>query len=178
MSAMPCLHWCSTSCGAHLEYRGYTVKQVMNYTDVDDKIINRAKQLGEDPLELSQRYIEDYTSDLKNLNILPATSYPQVSKTMPLIIEFIQGLIRKEAAYAASNGDVYFSVTGDEDYGKLSGRKIDDMQAAPASKLERRRITRWTSPSGRLPNPVRSPGTVPGARDARLAYRMLGDEPC
>jgi cysteinyl-tRNA synthetase len=118
----------------YLEYRGYTVTHVMNYTDVDDKIINRAKQLGEDPLQLSQRYIEDYTNDLKNLNILPATSYPQVSKTMPLIIEFIQGLIRKEAAYAAPNGDVYFSVTSDDDYGKLSGRKLDDMQAG--SRIE------------------------------------------
>jgi cysteinyl-tRNA synthetase len=113
----------------YLEYRGYTVRHVMNYTDVDDKIIHRANELGEDPLKLSQRYIDDYTNDLKNLNILPATSYPQVSKTMPLIIEFIQGLIRKEAAYAAPNGDVYFSVTSDEDYGKLSGRKLDDMQA-------------------------------------------------
>ncbi|HEY5729071.1 MAG TPA: cysteine--tRNA ligase [Anaerolineales bacterium] len=113
----------------YLEYRGYTVRHVMNYTDVDDKIINRAKQLGEDPLKLSQRYIEDYDNDLKNLNILPATSNPQVSKTMPLIIEFIQGLIRKEAAYAAPNGDVYFSVISDDDYGKLSNRKLDDMQA-------------------------------------------------
>jgi len=113
----------------YLEFRGYTVKQVMNYTDVDDKIINRAKQLGEDPLKLSQRYIEDYANDLKNLNIQPATSYPQVSKTMPLIIEFIQGLIQKETAYAAPNGDVYFSVISDVDYGKLSGRKLDDMQA-------------------------------------------------
>ena len=113
----------------YLEYRGYNVRHVMNYTDVDDKIINRANQLGEDPLNLSQRYIEDYANDLKNLNVLPATSNPQVSKTMPLIIEFIQGLIQKEAAYAASNGDVYFSVTGDDDYGKLSGRKLDDMQA-------------------------------------------------
>jgi cysteinyl-tRNA synthetase len=113
----------------YLEYRGYTVKQVMNYTDVDDKIINRANQLGEDPLKLSQRYIDDYTNDLKNLNIKPATSYPQVSKTMPLIIDFIQGLVQKEAAYAAPNGDVYFSVISDNDYGKLSGRKLDDMQA-------------------------------------------------
>lgn len=113
----------------YLEYRGYNVRHVMNYTDVDDKIINRANQLGEDPLKLSQRYIEDYANDLKNLNVLPATSNPQVSKTMPLIIEFIQGLITKEAAYAASNGDVYFSVTEDKDYGKLSGRKIEDMQA-------------------------------------------------
>jgi cysteinyl-tRNA synthetase len=113
----------------YFEYRGYKVKHVMNYTDVDDKIINRANQLGEDPLKLSQRYIEDYNNDLKNLNILPATSNPQVSKTMPLIIEFIQGLIQKEAAYAAPNGDVYFSVVSDNDYGKLSGRKLDDMQA-------------------------------------------------
>jgi cysteinyl-tRNA synthetase len=113
----------------YLEYRGYNVKHIMNYTDVDDKIINRANKLGEDPLKLSQRYIEDYARDLENLNVLPATSNPQVSKTMPLIIEFIQSLIRKEAAYAAPNGDVYFSVISDEDYGKLSGRKLEDMQA-------------------------------------------------
>ena len=113
----------------YLEYRGYKVNHVMNYTDVDDKIINRANQLGEDPLKLSQRYIEDYARDLENLNVLPATSNPQVSKTMPLIIQFIQGLIEKGYAYAADNGDVYFRVTRDEDYGKLSGRKLDDMQA-------------------------------------------------
>ena len=120
----------------YLEYRGYTVKHVMNYTDVDDKIINRANQLGEDPLKLSQRYIEDYARDLQNLNVRPATSNPQVSKTMPLIIEFIQGLIQKEAAYAAPNGDVYFSVIGDTDYGKLSGRKLDDMQAGARIEVE------------------------------------------
>ncbi len=120
----------------YLEYRGYQVKHVMNYTDVDDKIINRAQQLNEDPLKLSQRYIEDYANDLKDLNVLPATSNPQVSKTMPLIIEFIQGLIRKEAAYAAPNGDVYFSVISDDDYGKLSGRKLDDMQAGSRDEVE------------------------------------------
>ncbi len=113
----------------YLEYRGFTVKHVMNYTDVDDKIINRANQLGEDPLKLSARYIADYAADLKSLNVLPATSNPQVSKTMPLIIQFIEGLIQKEHAYAASNGDVYFRVTSDDDYGRLSGRKIEDMQA-------------------------------------------------
>lgn len=113
----------------YLEYRGYQVKHVMNYTDVDDKIINRAAQLGVDPLELSKRYIDEYNDDLQSLNVLPATSNPQVSKTMPLIIEFIQGLIEKGYAYAADNGDVYFRVTKDEDYGKLSGRKLEDMQA-------------------------------------------------
>ncbi|NOH00980.1 MAG: cysteine--tRNA ligase [Chloroflexi bacterium] len=113
----------------YMEYRGYEVRHVMNYTDVDDKIINRANALGEDPLKLSQRYIEDYTNDLKSLNVLPATSNPQVSKTMPLIIKFIEGLIEKGHAYAAPNGDVYFRVTSDADYGKLSGRKLEDMQA-------------------------------------------------
>jgi cysteinyl-tRNA synthetase len=108
----------------------------MNYTDVDDKIINRAKQLGEEPLKLSQRYIEDYNNDLRNLNVLPATSNPQVSKTMPLIIQFIKDLIDKEYAYTAENGDVYFRVTKDEDYGKLSGRKIEDMQAGARVEVD------------------------------------------
>src|ERR1051325_8715703 len=72
----------------YLEYRGYKVRHVMNYTDVDDKIINRAKQLGEDPLKLAKRYIDEYAKDLSDLNVMPATSNPQVSKTMPLILEF------------------------------------------------------------------------------------------
>jgi len=120
----------------YLEFRGYKVKHVMNYTDVDDKIINRANAIGEDPLKLSQRYIEAYAGELANLNVLPPTATPQVSKTMPLIIEFIQGLIRKEAAYAAPNGDVYFSVVSDDDYGKLSGRKLDEMQAGARIEVE------------------------------------------
>ncbi|HKI53652.1 MAG TPA: cysteine--tRNA ligase [Anaerolineales bacterium] len=118
----------------YLEYRGYTVKHVMNYTDVDDKIIKRANELGEEPLKLSQRYIEAYANELANLNILPPTATPQVSTTMPLIIEFVEGLIKKEAAYAAPNGDVYFSVNNFDDYGKLSNRKLEDMQAG--SRIE------------------------------------------
>ena len=113
----------------YLEYRGYEVKHVMNYTDVDDKIINRANQLGKDPLQLSARYIADYANDLKSLNVLPATANPQVSKTMPLIIQFVEGLIEKGHAYPAENGDVYFRVNSDDDYGRLSGRKLEDMQA-------------------------------------------------
>jgi cysteinyl-tRNA synthetase len=113
----------------YLEYRGYKVKYVMNYTDVDDKIIARANQLGENPLKLAQRYIDDYDQNLRDLNILPATANPRVSDTIDLIIKFVQGLIDKGYAYAAENGDVYVRVTKDEDYGKLSGRKLDDMQA-------------------------------------------------
>ena len=113
----------------YLEYRGYNVQHVMNYTDVDDKIIARANQLGEDPLQLAQRYIKDYDQNLRDLNILPATSNPRATQTMDEIQAMVQGLIDKGYAYAADNGDVYFRVTKDDDYGKLSGRKLDDMQA-------------------------------------------------
>lgn len=113
----------------YLEYRGYQVHHVMNYTDVDDKIINRANQMGVDPFALSQKYIDDFDQNLKDLNILPPTAKPRVSKTMPQIIAFVQGLIEKGYAYPAPSGDVYFRVTKDEDYGKLSGRKLDEMQA-------------------------------------------------
>ncbi|MDX9993660.1 MAG: cysteine--tRNA ligase [Anaerolineales bacterium] len=120
----------------YLEYRGFNVRHVMNYTDVDDKIISRANQMGVDPFELSKKYIDDFDQNLEDLNILPATAKPRVSKTMPQIIDFIQGLVERKAAYAAPNGDVYFSVVGDEDYGKLSGRKLDDMQAGARIQIE------------------------------------------
>ena len=113
----------------YLEYRSYKVKHVMNYTDVDDKIIARANQLGEDPLQLAERYINDYAQNLADLNILPATVNPRVSGTIDTIIDFIQGLIDKGYAYTAANGDVYFRVKKDEDYGRLSTRKLEDMQA-------------------------------------------------
>jgi cysteinyl-tRNA synthetase len=120
----------------YLEYRGYKVKHVMNYTDVDDKIINRANQLKEDPFKLAQRYIDDYAQNLKDLNILPATVNPRATQTMDGIQSMVKGLIEKGFAYAASNGDVYFRVTKDKDYGKLSGRKLDDMQAGARIEVE------------------------------------------
>ncbi|HTP01999.1 MAG TPA: cysteine--tRNA ligase [Anaerolineales bacterium] len=113
----------------YLEYRGYEVRHVMNYTDVDDKIIARANQLKEDPIQLAQRYISDYARNLQDLNILPATRNPRATQTMKEIQAMVQGLIEKGFAYAASNGDVYFRVTKDKDYGKLSGRKLEEMQA-------------------------------------------------
>jgi cysteinyl-tRNA synthetase len=113
----------------YLEFREYRVKHVMNYTDVDDKIINRASALGEDPLKLAERYVRDYAQNLDDLNILPATSNPRATQTMTQIIDMISGLIDKGFAYAPGNGDVYFRVTRDADYGKLSGRKLADMQA-------------------------------------------------
>jgi cysteinyl-tRNA synthetase len=113
----------------YLEYRGHEVQHVMNYTDVDDKIIARANELKEDPLKLAQRYINDYAQNLRDLNILPATSNPRATQTMDGIQAMVKGLIEKGFAYAAPNGDVYFRVTKDKQYGKLSGRKLEDMQA-------------------------------------------------
>ena len=120
----------------YLEYRGYKVRHVMNFTDVDDKIINRANQLKEDPFKLAQRYIDDYAQNLKDLNILPASLNPRATETMDEIQSMVKGLIEKGYAYAATNGDVYFRVTRDKDYGKLSGRKLDDMQAGARIEIE------------------------------------------
>jgi cysteinyl-tRNA synthetase len=112
----------------YLEYRGYRVRHVQNFTDVDDKIINRANAEGRDPHELAEHYIEEFREHLSALNILPATSYPRATDTMAGIIELIGTLIDRDAAYEAE-GDVYFRVRAFKDYGKLSGRKVDDMRS-------------------------------------------------
>lgn len=115
----------------YLQYRGYEVKFVMNFTDVDDKIINRAKQLGVDPFELAEGYIHEFKQHLKDLNILPPTAMPRVTQTIDQIIKMVQGLINKSYAYVTPNGDVYFRATKYKDYGKLSKRKLKEMQVGP-----------------------------------------------
>jgi len=110
----------------YLEYRGYTVRHVMNFTDVDDKIIARAQESGQDPMALAEGYVNEFMRHIHELNILPATSYPRVSETMPEIIEMVQTLHETHYAYAAEDG-VYFRVRQDEDYGKLSRRKLDEV---------------------------------------------------
>ena len=114
----------------YLQYRGYNVNFVMNFTDVDDKIIERANVKGVDPFELAEGYIQDYKDHLDDLNILPATVNPRATepKTMKQILSMIEGLIEKGYAYTV-DGDVYFRVHKDDDYGKLSGRKLEEMQA-------------------------------------------------
>ncbi len=113
----------------YLIFKGYDVRFVMNFTDVDDKIIARANELGVDPFELAEGYIHEFEEHLKALNILPATANPRATQTIDKIIQMVQGLVEKGYAYAAPNGDVYFRVTRKEDYGKLSGRKLEEMQA-------------------------------------------------
>lgn len=112
----------------YLEYKGYRVIHVMNFTDVDDKIIHRANQLGEDPIRLAERYIAEFMEHIRALGLLPATVYPRATQEIPQIIQVIQGLMDKGYAYQA-NGDVYFRVRKDDDYGKLSHRKVEEMRS-------------------------------------------------
>jgi cysteinyl-tRNA synthetase len=117
----------------YLEYRGYQVRHVMNYTDVDDKIIARSKELGQDPIQLAQHYVEQYDRHLQELNLLPPDVRPRVSDEIDGIVGMVKGLIEAGHAYGV-NGDVYFDVGSDPHYGKLSGRKLDEMQ--PGARLE------------------------------------------
>ena len=111
----------------YLEYRGQKVKYVQNFTDVDDKIIKRAKEEGISALEVGQKYIDEYFKDVTELNISPADVHPRVTETMPEIIAFVQGLIDKGMAYEAG-GDVYYSTRKFPKYGQLSCNYIEDLQ--------------------------------------------------
>ena len=111
-----------------LEWRGFDVTHVQNVTDVDDKIIKRASDLGVDPLELASRFAEEGAQELDTLGCLRAHHYPRVTGNIENIVHMIEGLIEKGYAYAKS-GDVYFDVSKDDDYGKLSGQKVEDLQS-------------------------------------------------
>ena len=122
----------------YLEFLGYDVRFVMNYTDVDDKIIDKANKIGADPFELAQKYIDNYQTDLDHLNIKPATINPRATQEMPHIIRMIEALVQKGAAYAV-DGDVYYRVTSDRDYGKLSGRRLETMNAGARIEVDTRK---------------------------------------
>ena len=111
-----------------LEYRGYKVIYVRNYTDVDDKIIRRAKEEGISWKEVAEKYIASYEEDMKALNVKEPTYKPRVTEHIREIIEMIDGLIEKGYAYEAG-GDVYFSVKKFPEYGKLSKRNVEELRA-------------------------------------------------
>ena len=117
----------------YLTYRDYKVTFVSNFTDVDDKIIRRANEQGRDPVELANHYAQEYLRHLNDLNVLPADVYPRVSQEMDWIVQMISGLEEQGYAYRL-DGDVYFRVTKDEDYGKLSGRRLE--QAVSGTRVE------------------------------------------
>lgn len=113
----------------HLQALGYTVQFVRNITDVDDKIIRRAAEQKVTPAELSQRYIDEMHADERALNVLPPTHEPRATESIDSMLRFIERLIESGHAYAADNGDVYYSVKSFAEYGKLSGRKPEELRA-------------------------------------------------
>lgn len=112
----------------YLEYRGYEVTFVQNFTDVDDKIINRANEEGISPLEVADKYIKEYFIDADGLGIRRATVHPRVTECIEDIIEFIKELIEKGHAYEI-DGDVYYDTKSFDEYGKLSRQNMEELNA-------------------------------------------------
>jgi cysteinyl-tRNA synthetase len=119
----------------YLEYRGFKVRKVQNFTDVDDKIINRARADEISTEEVTEKYIRSFFRSIDGLNVQRATVHPRATEDMPEIIELISRLVDGGSAYA-SNGSVYYRVRDKADYGKLSGQNIDEMLEGPRHELE------------------------------------------
>ncbi|XP_018632467.1 cysteine--tRNA ligase, chloroplastic/mitochondrial isoform X2 [Nicotiana tomentosiformis] len=122
----------------YLNYLGYEVNYVRNFTDVDDKIIARANELREDPIKLSKRFCEEFHLDMAYLHCLPPSVEPRVSDHMANIIDMIQQILDNGCAYTI-NGDVYFSVDKFPEYGKLSGRRLEDNRAGERVAVDTRK---------------------------------------
>ena len=113
----------------YFRYSGYDLTYVRNFTDIDDKIIKRANENGEDFLALTERFIAAMHEDERALSVLPPDIEPKATQSMDEIIAMIETLIQKDIAYVGTNGDVFYSVAKFEGYGKLSGKNIEDLQA-------------------------------------------------
>ncbi|HEC04666.1 MAG TPA: cysteine--tRNA ligase [Thiothrix sp.] len=121
----------------YLKVSGYDVNYIRNITDIDDKIIERANKNGEVFTELTERFIKAMHEDEKTLGNLPPSLEPRATNFMPNIIKMIETLIDKDYAYAADNGDVYYKVASFPDYGKLSGRNIEDLRAGERIEIDK-----------------------------------------
>jgi cysteinyl-tRNA synthetase len=122
----------------YLRKQGYYVKYVRNFTDIDDKIIKRANELGIDSKELAEKYINEFYEDMDALNVQRATLEPRATEHISDIIQVVQKLIQKKMAYPL-DGDVYFSIESFKEYGKLSGRKLEDMEAGARVAVDERK---------------------------------------
>ena len=119
----------------YFEYRGYEVAYISNFTDVDDKIINRAKEEGITPQEVADKYIEAFREDVTALGVKPATRHPRVVEFMNDIIRFVADLIEKGYAYE-SQGDVYFRVEKSHNYAKLANKTLEDLELGASGRTD------------------------------------------
>ena len=135
----------------YLQWQGYQVRYVQNFTDIDDKILNRARQEGTSMQEVSDRFTQAYFEDMERLNILPADEYPRATHTLNGIKRLIHELEQQGYAYPVA-GDVYYAVRNFREYGKLSGRKLEEMQAGASGRVE-------------VADPLESNGELPKKKD-------------
>jgi cysteinyl-tRNA synthetase len=119
----------------YLQWRGYQVRYIQNFTDIDDKILNRAKEQGSTMEAVSNRFIDAYFEDIRRLNVADADEYPRATQHITDIKDLIQTLVNKDLAYAAG-GDVYYRVEKFPAYGKLSGRELEQMQAGASGRVD------------------------------------------
>ncbi|MGV7118338.1 cysteine--tRNA ligase [Paenibacillus kyungheensis] len=123
---------------SYLENQQYKVNYVVNFTDVDDKLIRKAEELNTTVADVAERFIAAYFEDLEGLGIRHATMHPRVTENMDIILEFIQSLVDKDYAYA-KEGDVYFRTRKFADYGKLSHQKLDELQFGIRVEVDKRK---------------------------------------
>ncbi|EPY2274857.1 cysteine--tRNA ligase [Clostridium sporogenes] len=166
----------------YLEYRGYKVKFIQNFTDIDDKMIKKANEEGTTVKELGDRFIKEYYKDADNLNIERATKNPRATEFMDEIIKFVSDLIEKGYAYEI-DGDVYFSTKKFNDYGKLSGQNLEELQLGSRINVDERKkdpmdFAIWKSekpgePAWQSPWGMGRPGWH--IECSCMAYNLLGE---
>ncbi|MDR7417694.1 MAG: cysteine--tRNA ligase [Armatimonadota bacterium] len=122
----------------YLEYRGYEVRHVQNFTDIEDRILDRAQREGRSIFEIASEYLDRFLTEMDALNIQRAHAYPRATEVIPKMIEIIEGLIARGHAYVV-DGDVYYRVTSFKRYGALSGRSIEQMQAGARVDVDERK---------------------------------------
>ncbi|MFC1490443.1 cysteine--tRNA ligase [Candidatus Latescibacterota bacterium] len=122
----------------YMEYRGYEVNYIVNITDIDDKIINRANKENVDFREIARKYSDAFFEGIEKLGIKPASSNPRATENIDSILDIIKRLLENNKAYVA-DGDVYFDISSFKEYGKLSGRDIDEMQAGARVEVDTRK---------------------------------------
>lgn len=120
----------------YLEWRGYEVNFVQNFTDIDDKIIRKANEEGVTYQEIAEKYIAEFWTDAKGLGVHPATTHPKATENMDMIEKIVSDLVEKGYAYPASNGDVYFRTRKFAEYGKLSHQAVDDLESGARIAIE------------------------------------------
>ena len=144
----------------YMEYKGYEVNYVSNFTDVDDKIIKKAIEEGVSAQEISERYIAECKKDMDGMNVKPATTNPQATQEIDGMISMIQTLVDKGYAYPAADGTVYFRVKKFKEYGKLSHKNLDD-------PVKTRKKIHWILFSGNRRKRENHPGLHHGVTDVR-----------